>query len=529
MGQMHWAEISAQKVISSNPNKECYVVASGVTPSGVVHIGHFREVMTSYLIVQALERAGKKVKFIYSWDDFDVFRKVPVDMPQQEMLQEHLRRSIVDVPDPYGKYPNYAERHMQHFEYALGDKMNMQPEFIRQSERYRSGVYADGILKALENKDTIRKILDQYRKKPLPKNWLPLAGFCGFCKTDDLKFIWSDGPVDNPYLVGYLCNAPSCYGRGWKDLRKGCDIKLPWRVDWPMRWAYEGVDFEPGGKDHSTDGGSYDTGKQIAEQVYGIKAPQYVAYNFISAKGGQGKLSSSEGNLITLNDVLEIYEPNIIKWMFANYRPNAEFQISFDTDVIKIYGEYDKVYNLAFREDVEGKAIQKQAAARTILNLSVGKLFDDQKYKAMLIPFRELSMTAQIFNHDLGKMMEYHQIPDDWRMEQFMNRAGMVQNWLYTHAPDSFKYSIRKEPIVRDCTLEEKEMLSDLVNKLENLEEDKKVDLRTICEGKSIELKDFSKIIYEIIIGRENGPPIPTLIQTIGPEILVSLIKPSIK
>ena len=101
----HWADIAARKVLVAHPREKGddrpIVCAAGITPSGVVHIGNFREVMTVDLVARALRDQGIAVRFIYSWDDFDVFRKVPKDAPQQEMLSENLRRSVADVPDPF--------------------------------------------------------------------------------------------------------------------------------------------------------------------------------------------------------------------------------------------------------------------------------------------------------------------------------------------------------------------------------------------------------------------------------------------
>ena len=81
----HWADAFARRIIGLKGDKEKYVCAAGITPSGTIHIGNFREIITVELIVRALRSAGKNVRFIYSWDDYDVFRKVPVNMPDQDL------------------------------------------------------------------------------------------------------------------------------------------------------------------------------------------------------------------------------------------------------------------------------------------------------------------------------------------------------------------------------------------------------------------------------------------------------------
>ncbi|MEK6939095.1 MAG: lysine--tRNA ligase, partial [Nanoarchaeota archaeon] len=84
---VHWTDVAADKITREKGNKKTYTVAAGITPSGTVHIGNFREIITVDLVRRALEKRGKKVRFIYSWDDFDVFRKVPANMPKPELLR----------------------------------------------------------------------------------------------------------------------------------------------------------------------------------------------------------------------------------------------------------------------------------------------------------------------------------------------------------------------------------------------------------------------------------------------------------
>ena len=105
---MHWADIMADRIIREKGEKDMYTCASGITPSGTVHIGNFREIITVELVVRALRERGKNVRFIYSWDDYDVFRKVPKNMPEPELLETYLRKPITLVPDTTGRAENDA-------------------------------------------------------------------------------------------------------------------------------------------------------------------------------------------------------------------------------------------------------------------------------------------------------------------------------------------------------------------------------------------------------------------------------------
>ncbi|MCL2479680.1 MAG: lysine--tRNA ligase, partial [Treponema sp.] len=163
----HWADETADKVIFEKGEldaggKDHYTCASGITPSGTVHIGNFREIISVDLVVRALRDKGKKVRFIYSWDDYDVFRKVPLNMPKKEMLNDYLRFPITMVPDPWERDSSYARHHEVDVETVL-PKVGINPEYLYQASNYQTSKYAEGIRKALERREDLKKILDKFR------------------------------------------------------------------------------------------------------------------------------------------------------------------------------------------------------------------------------------------------------------------------------------------------------------------------------------------------------------------------------
>ena len=523
----HWADIAGRRTVAANPDAKTVVVAAGITPSGVVHVGNFREVMTVDLVARAMRDQGIAVRFIYSWDDFDVFRKVPKDMPEQEMLTENLRRSVADVPDPHGTTDSYASHHVEQFESSLAP-LAIEPEFIRQSKAYRAGSYAEGIRKALLNKDLIRGVLDEFRSKPLEEDWLPLAGFCGSCGRDEIDFSW-----DGDWQVEMDCR--DCHAKTSVDLREGGDVKLPWRIDWPMRWGYEGVCFEPGGKDHSSAGGSFDTAKKIVGPVYDGTAPEYVAYDFVRIKGGGGKISSSSGGAITVHDCLEIYEPEMLRWIFASQRPNSEFQISFDLDVIKLYEDYDRAVTQAFIPDDGSKKDKKRQIVRRTIELSrlvPGKIKPGET--PIRVPsFRPLSMILQIYDGDVERAMAYYEsvgeIETDPERERLRIRARCVWNWIENYAPEEFRYRIRETPSDHRLDGEPREILARLVGILEEnpgfREADLVPHLKTLCDGTDLSAQDFYPYAYELLIARPKGPKLTTLLATMGADRALPLLR----
>ena len=145
---VHWADATADRIIRQCGDKESYTVASGITPSGVVHFGNFRETITVDFVARALRDRGKKVRFIFSWDDYDTFRKVPANMPKQEELETFMFQPIVDTPDPYGKAESYAAHHEANYEAQLS-RVGVDVEAIYQAKKYKKGDYKEQIKKTL--------------------------------------------------------------------------------------------------------------------------------------------------------------------------------------------------------------------------------------------------------------------------------------------------------------------------------------------------------------------------------------------
>ncbi len=519
--EIHWADLAAENLIKIK-DKDSYTCASGISPSGIVHIGNFREVITTALVVKALQDKGKKTRFIYSWDDYDVFRKVPANMPKQEILKEYLRKPIIDVPDTWGCHKSYAEHNEAEFEKDLPG-VGIKVEFIQQSKMYRFCKYAEEMKIALKNREKIAKILNQYREEPLESNWYPLSIYCEKCNQDNTNIT----NYDEDFMVSYKCN--DCSFEDTFDLRKKGISKLQWRVDWPMRWYYEDVDFEPGGKDHSTTGGSYSTAKEIVKEVWNKNAPYYVMYDFISVKGKGGKISSSKGNVITLKEALDIYEPEMVRWLFASTRPNTEFAISFDLDVINLYEEFDKCEKTYFGVlTIENK--EKLKKEKRIYELSCIEI---PKQLPIQIPFRHLTNLIQVDELNIEKTYKQFEseAKNEYDKKRLLTRITCTKNWIEKYAPEDFKFSIIEEPKI-NLNESQKAIVNAFITLLENhnlTDEELHKEFYTISEKHNIKAPEFFKLMYNIIVNKDRGPKLASFILTIGKTRVINILKKSTK
>ena len=532
----HWADIYAHKIVreraAGKASGKPFVCASGITPSGTVHIGNFREIISVELVVRALRTLGAPVRFIYSWDDYDVFRKVPQNMPQQERLSRYLRQPITRVPNVSQEVPgsasraaSYAEANERALEELL-PQFGIAPEYLYQAQKYQSCAYAEGIRRALEARQQIRTQLNEHRSTPLPDDWWPISLFCANCHTDQTRCTAWDGE----WLVHYLCE--NCGHAEPIDLRRSGLAKLPWRIDWPMRWAYEGVDFEPAGKDHHSEGGSFTTAAQTSRSVYNFEPPITFQYDFVRIKGLGGKISSSSGEVLSLADLLKIYPAEIIRFLFVRSRPNAEFAISFDLDVLKIYDDFMRCEAAYYEAPKTGKAAKKQAKLRRIYELSqVGPVAEQQPFS---IPLRHLCNLLQIYDGDCDAVAQFlakkENIPVE--RERLDAWAACAWNWVREYAPQEFRFRLRKadEPLHFTPTEDFAAFLPRLRKYLqeyfnaqllppENLSQTLSAGFYNLLNEMGLESQDIFPQIYQMLIGRPDGPRLIGFIEIIHSAI----------
>lgn len=513
---VHWADHSAQRTIDTFPNEKVYTVASGITPSGIIHVGHFREIITSELVRRALEKKGKKTNFIYSWDSYDAFRKVPKNIPAE--WEKHLRLPDGVVPDPWKCHESFGEHFMQEAEEAI--KVFKFPiTFQRQHLLQTSGIYAEGIKKTLQNREKIRPILDKFRHEPLKKEWFPLELYCEKCGKDTTK----KSNYDENYTLDYVCQ---CGHKNTINFKETPIVKLPWRMDWPMRWEKFHVTFEPGGKDHSSPGSSYDTGKEIVKVIFNRQAPEYTFYNFVGMKGTGGKISSSVGTGATISDVLKIYTPELIMFLFAGTRPNAEFDISFDLDVIKIYEDFDKLERTYYGLEEE-KNPKKLATQKRMYELSMIGDAKPQKKIPIQPSFRHLLSVAQSNDFNFKKIKEAYkdELKTDFDTNRLKERVECAKNWLEIYAPEDMKFHFNEKITVK-LTDKEKEIVKTTIKALENTKDPKELfgKFKEITEKNNIDVKDYFKLMYTIIIGKEKGPKLGGLMIE-NKEKILKLLK----
>ncbi|MDD1676131.1 MAG: lysine--tRNA ligase, partial [Methanomicrobiales archaeon] len=223
--KIHWADVCAAEVDQNKAHR----IATGITPSGPIHIGNMREVLTGDMVYKAIRDRGLDAELLYIADDFDPLRKVYPFLP--ESYAQYVGFPVSDIPCPCGEHSSYAEHFLDPFLSALRE-LDVTPTVIRSSQEYRNGSYVAEIRHVLDHTAEIRTLLEKVSGRSLPQDWSPFYPICNGCQK--ISSVHILGHIPDEHKVQYMCD---CGHEGTADYAKG-EGKLVWRVDWPMRWAH---------------------------------------------------------------------------------------------------------------------------------------------------------------------------------------------------------------------------------------------------------------------------------------------------
>jgi lysyl-tRNA synthetase, class I len=532
-----WVTRFADEVIAEaqrrSPGKTI-VCASGLSPSGPIHLGNLREVMTPHLVADEIRRRGHAVEHIVSWDDYDRFRRVPGGIDPS--WAQHIGKPLTSVPAPAGSpYATWAE-HFKAAMIASLDELGVEFRGISQTAMYTSGAYRAQIVLAMRERARIDAILGRYRTKDVPPDddasYYPYRPYCGQCGKDDTTVVAYD---DETTEMTYTCSCGftetvllSAYDRG----------KLVWKVDWPMRWAFEGVHFEPSGVDHQSPGSSFVVGGHLVTEIFHGWQPIGPMYAFVGISG-MAKMSSSRGAVPTPADALQIMEAPLLRWLYARRRPNQSFKVAFDQEIHRLYDEWDALE----KKVLAGTAAPADALAQ---DRAVRTATLELPRTPRPVPYRTLASIVDITTgHDeqtLRILRDLDPSSPITSLAEVQPRLGRAQNWVNTQLPPDARTRVRDEP--------DKEMLAGLDDAqreslrllLDGLDDNWSLDgLTTLVYGvpkkmaglpadtkPTAELKvaqrGFFVLLYQLLVGRDTGPRLPTLLLAVGAEKIRALL-----
>jgi lysyl-tRNA synthetase class 1 len=309
------------------PEKGYVLFETGYGPSGLPHIGTFGEVVRTTMVRQAFARLSDIPTRLFCFsDDMDGLRKVPDNVPNQEMLREHLGRPLTAVPDPFGKFDSFGAHNNAMLRRFL-DGFGFQYEFQSATAHYKAGTFDATLLRVLERFDAVMGVMlptlgPERRESYSP--FLPISPKSGrVLQVPTLERHVSKGTIVFEDEDGEKIETPVTGGR----------VKLQWKPDWAMRWTALGVDYEMSGKD------LIDSVKQssaIARAIGGTP-PQGFTYELFLDETGQ-KISKSKGNGLTVDEWLRYAPPESLA-LFMYQQPKRAKRLYFDV-IPKAVDEY---------------------------------------------------------------------------------------------------------------------------------------------------------------------------------------------
>jgi lysyl-tRNA synthetase, class I len=317
-----WPYEEARKLLKRYPNgpdKGAVVFETGYGPSGLPHLGTFQEVARTLMVRHALnEMVDWPTRLIAFSDDMDGMRKVPPNVPHQDMMHEHLDQPLSKVPDPFGcGHKSYADHNNNLLRQFL-DRFGFDYEFLASSDCYGSGRFDEALKAVLRNYDAIMGVMlptlrEERRQTYSPV--LPISPESGKVLQVPIEVVDAD--------TGTIRYTDPATAQEVEQSILAGGAKLQWKVDWAMRWVALGVDYEMSGKDLID---SVVQSSKIA-RILGARPPEGFNYEMFLDEKGE-KISKSKGNGLTIDEWLR-YAPEESLAFYIYREPRKAKQLSF--------------------------------------------------------------------------------------------------------------------------------------------------------------------------------------------------------
>jgi lysyl-tRNA synthetase class 1 len=516
---MHWADVLAEELLKKQTN---HVLATGITPSGPIHIGNMREILTTDAVYRCLIEKGGDAEFIYICDDYDPLRKVYPHLPPS--YEQYVGKPLSEIPCPCGAHTSYADHYLVSFLGSL-HTIGVNPRVYRASEMYYRGEYNESIQVALENTAKIRAILETLSGRKMPKDWLPYNVKCETCGR-----LSTTHPSLYEYpSVEYTCD---CGHEGDVDIRKGGQGKLPWRVDWPARWKMLGVTFEPCGKDHATVGGTRETGAKISEEIFKYPHPGLLVYEFIMLKG-QGAMHSSKGTAVSGEEMLRMTPPEVLRFLIMRNQPSRHIVFDSGIGLLTLVDEYDKEEEVYFGKEAEIKGMKDFKKT-----YELSQPYHIPTTMPLHLPYRHLvtlNQIAKTWPEVKEILIRTGQIPKKIKKddeEHLKQRAEHVRFWLATFAPDDVKFEVQEHLPAVSLQMEQRAILLKFKEILPSLAWEPGAihnAIYEIAENEKIPIKTAFSAIYQMLLGQEKGPRAGFFLSNLEKQFVLERVTEAVK
>jgi len=491
------------------PEKGYVLFETGYGPSGLPHIGTFGEVLRTTMIRRAFEAISDiPTRLICFSDDLDGMRKVPGNVPNQDMLREHLQKPLTSVPDPFEEFDSFGDHNNAMLRRFL-DTFGFEYEFYSATEFYRSGQFDTVLKRAAERYDDIMKVMLKSLREERQQTYsifLPIHP-----ETGRVLYV----PMKEVNAQNHTITFDDEDGREWTLPVTGGNCKLQWKPDFGARWAALGVDFEMYGKDHSTNTPIYDA---ICE-ILGTPAPHHFTYELFLDETGQ-KISKSSGNGISIDEWLSYASTESLSY-FMFGKPKTAKRLYFDV-IPKAVDEYHQQLRAYPDQD------WAQKLANPVHHIHNGTV----PASDMVVSFAMLLNLASVAGAEdketlWGFIRRYAPDASPETNPDMDQAAGFAVRY--------YNDFVKPEKTFRLPNDTERAALEDLVARLKVYDgpvEDEALQTLVFAVGKDHgfePLRDWFRALYEVLMGASQGPRFGGFIALYGVNETIALIEAGLR
>ncbi len=508
-----WPFVEAKKLLRERKSfiekKGKIILQTGYGPSGLPHIGTFGEVARTSMIVNALKHLTDLPSEIITFsDDMDGLRKIPENVPNKELLEKNLHKPLTEVPDPFEKYNSFGEHNNEMLKKFL-DNFNFSYKFKSATELYKSGFFNSSLQIILENYDGIMNIILPTLGKERQKTYSPFLPICP--ETGHV--------LEIPVKEMDTRKSKIIFDNNGKKLETSIldgNCKLQWKVDWAMRWYALDVDFEMYGKDLIE---SAILSTKIIKTL-GKTNPSGFAYELFLDEKGE-KISKSKGNGITIDQWLEYASPESLSlYMYQNPKRAKKL---YNEIVSKAVDEYMDLIEKAKTQN------ELQLIMNPVWHVHNSKIPKENVIMSFSM-LLNLVETSNANNTDLlWKFVKKYKT-------NINEKEHPIFNNLVRYAIKYFNDVIKIKKKYKTPNQDETRALKSLVKTLDTCNDKMSPeDIQTLIystgkeNGYSENLRDWFKLIYEVVFGDENGPRMGFFISFFGVKETKDLILNKIK
>lgn len=491
------------------PEKGYVLFETGYGPSGLPHIGTFGEVLRTTMIRRAFEAISDiPTRLICFSDDLDGMRKVPGNVPNQDMLHEHLQKPLTSVPDPFEEFDSFGDHNNAMLRRFL-DTFGFEYEFYSATEFYRSGQFDTVLKRAAERYDDIMKVMLKSLREERQQTYsifLPIHP-----ETGRVLYV----PMKEVNAQNHTITFDDEDGREWTLPVTGGNCKLQWKPDFGARWAALGVDFEMYGKDHSTNTPIYDA---ICE-ILGTPAPHHFTYELFLDETGQ-KISKSSGNGISIDEWLSYASTESLSY-FMFGKPKTAKRLYFDV-IPKAVDEYHQQLRAYPDQD------WAQKLANPVHHIHNGTV----PASDMVVSFAMLLNLASVAGAEdketlWGFIRRYAPDASPETNLDMDQAAGFAVRY--------YNDFVKPEKTFRLPNDTERAALEDLVARLKVYDGpigDEALQTLVFAVGKDHgfePLRDWFRALYEVLMGASQGPRFGGFIALYGVNETIALIEAGLR